>query len=219
MGYIETLMGQNERMLYLTRQHWIVLVPRIFIDGLIAIAIIVVSVIATGAGALMGPVAGLGLLLNVLLLVPLIHFLSKFLVWVNEVYIITNRRVVQVEGIINKHVIDSSLEKVNDVVLTQSVLGRALNYGNVEILTGSEIGVNLLEKIHGPVVFKTTMLNAKEGMGELDAFEGRARVVTSQAPTAGDVPELIGELDELRQKGVISQEEFDAKKKDLLSRI
>ncbi len=213
MGYVETLMGQNERMLYLTRQHWIVLLPRILLDGVLAIAIVVLSLVAAPF------VMGLSVFINVLLLLPLIHFLMKFFVWVNEVYIITNRRVVQVEGVVNKHVIDSSLEKVNDVVLTQSVVGRALNYGNVEILTGSEIGVNLLEKIQGPVVFKTTMLNAKEHLGQLDAFDSRVRVVTSEAPTAGDVPELIGELDELRQKGVISQEEFELKKKELLSRI
>ncbi len=213
MGYVESLMGQNERILYLTRRHWIVMLRNILLDGFVTLVVLV------GATALMPMTAGLSLLLLVLLVLPVGHFFVRFMNWFNEQYIITNRRVVQVEGVVNKHVIDSSLEKVNDVVLTQSVLGRLLNYGNVEILTGSEIGVNLLHQIQGPVLFKTTMLNAKEQMGALDSFEGRARVVTSEAPSAGDVPELIGELDELRQKGVITQEEFESKKKELLSRI
>lgn len=213
MGYVESLMGQSEKILYMTRQHWITLLRNIVIDGAFA------AIILIGGALLNIPLGPLGFLAYILLLAPFIHFMQRFLYWHSEQYIITNRRVVQVEGVINKHVIDSSLEKVNDVVLTQSVLGRFLNYGNIEILTGSEIGVNLLERIAGPVYFKTAMLNAKERMGQLDSFESRARVVTSEAPASGDVPELIGELDELRQKGVITQEEFEAKKKDLLSRM
>jgi uncharacterized membrane protein YdbT with pleckstrin-like domain len=40
--------------------------------------------------------------------------------WKNHQYIITNRRVIQINGIVNKNVTDSSLEKVNDVHMTQS---------------------------------------------------------------------------------------------------
>ena len=215
MGYVESLMGQNEKIVYMTRQHWITLLRNIIVDGALAAILLIGGLLLTAIPA----VGLLGLLAYVLLLVPLVHFMQRFLYWYSEQYIITNRRVVQVEGVINKHVIDSSLEKVNDVVLTQSVLGRFLNYGNIEILTGSEIGVNLLERIAGPVYFKTAMLNSKERMGQLDAFDSRSRIVTSEAPTSGDVPELIGELDELRQKGVITQDEFEAKKKDLLGRM
>ncbi len=215
MGYVESLMGQSEKIIYLTRQHWITLLRNILIDGAFILIILIGGILLSGVQQ----VGNYAFLAYLLMLIPAIDFFLRYLNWHNEQYIITNRRVVQVEGVINKHVIDSSLEKVNDVVLSQSVLGRLLNYGNIEILTGSEIGVNLLERIHAPVYFKTAMLNAKERMGQLDAFDSRARVVTSEAPTSGDVPELIGELDELRQKGVITQEEFESKKRELLSRI
>jgi uncharacterized membrane protein YdbT with pleckstrin-like domain len=213
MGYIESLMGRNERIQYQTRQHWIRLLPRLVADLLIAGAILFLG---TFAGVV---TAGPGALLYLLLIIPAAHFLGLFLDWWNEQYLITNRRVIQVEGVINKHVIDSSLEKVNDVVLVQSAAGRLLGYGNIEILTGSEIGVNLLERIYQPVTFKTAMLNAKEGLSQLDAFEDRARVIAAEPTPGGDVPELITELDELRRNGLISQEEFESKKKELLSRI
>jgi hypothetical protein len=120
----------------------------------------------------------------------------------------------------NKHVIDSSLEKVNDVVLNQSAFGRMLGYGDVEILTASEFGANRFERITRPVRFKTEMLNQKEDLGVLDDFSRRAeRVLESPAPSAGDVPELIAELDELRRRGVLSEQEFQAKKQELLNRI
>jgi len=215
MGYIDNLMGRNERIVLTTRRHWVQLVPVGLVDLLIIAALVVVGAI------LYAPSAQISMVIAVILaFIPLAHFARRFTWWWNEQYIVTNRRVVQVEGVLDKHVIDSSLEKVNDVVLRQSALGRMLDFGDIEILTGSEIGVNRLDRIHHPIRFKTEMLNQKESMGEIDAFETRAkRVLAAEPPTAGDIPELIAELDELRQKEIISQAEFDKKKKDLLERL
>ena len=222
MGYLEGLMGKNEQIVLTTRQHWITII------GVTARQWIL-YLVADGdwrCGALLatpflGPLAWIPLaVVGVLCLVPLWRLVSDWLHWWNDIYVVTNRRIIQAQGIINKHVIDSSLEKINDVVLTQSMLGRMLGYGDVEILTGSEIGVNLLKRITEPVRFKTEMLNQKEGMGEMDAFESKAkRTLNAAAPSAGDVPELIGELDELRKKGLITDAEFQAKKAKLLSQI
>jgi len=105
-------------------------------------------------------------------------------------------------------------------VLEQSAFGRVLNYGDVQILTASEFGVNLFRRIAHPVRFKTEMLNQKEALGDLDVFEGRAkRVLSEEAPSAADIPELIAELDELRKRGTITDEEFEEKKKALLEKI
>ncbi len=208
MGYVEGLLGSNEDIVVKTRQHWLVLASSFLSNLVFAVIIIVVSVVATVfGGAVLGP---LPLLLLVLLVFPLLVFLRVFLEWWNEEYIVTNRRVIQVEGVINKHVIDSSLEKVNDVVLDQSYLGRLLNYGNVEILTGSDIGVNKLERIGNPVKFKTEMLNQKEALGSDEHFGSHRE---------HDVPGLIAELDELRKQGVLTEEEFQAKKAQLLAKM
>lgn len=216
MGYVSNLMGRNERMVFLTRQHWIQLVPVGLVDLVIVVGLIVAGVVVSPG---FPPGIAIALVL-VLALIPLVHFGRRFAWWWNEQYIVTNRRVIQVEGILEKNVIDSSLEKVNDVVLRQSAYGRMLDYGDIEIMTGSEIGVNMLSRIHHPIHFKTEMLNQKEGMGEIDAFETRAkRVLSSEPPSGSDIPELIAELDELRKKEIISQEEFDKKKQELLDRI
>jgi uncharacterized membrane protein YdbT with pleckstrin-like domain len=215
MGYVSSLLGRNERLVFLTRQHWLQLIPVGVVDMLILAALIV-------AGTLLSPATG-GVSVAAALLLgvgPLFHLGRRIAWWWNEQYMVTNRRVIQIEGILDKHVIDSSLEKVNDVVLKQSVLGRLLNYGDIDILTGSEIGVNELSRIHRPIAFKTEMLNQKEAMGEIDAFETRSRrVLANEAPSAGDIPELIAELDELRQKQIITQAEFDDKKRQLLDRL
>lgn len=214
MGYLEGLMGQKEKIVFKARQHWLVIVPRLVLWSVVSLVILLIAAVLT---AVIGPPA---LLLLLALVFPFWRIMVDFLNWWNEQYVITNRRVIQLEGTINKHSIDSSLEKVNDVVLEQSALGRILNYGDVQILTASEIGVNLFKRIRCPVLFKTQMLDQKEALGQLEIFEGRAnRVLSEEAPSAGDIPELIAELDELRKRGVITDQEFEEKKKALLAKL
>ena len=214
MGYLEGLLGRKEKIVFKARQHWLVVVPRLVLW--IAVSLLIVLI----ASGLALTVAGVALVLILAVVFPLWRIMVILLNWWNEQYVITNRRVIQLEGIINKHSIDSSLEKVNDVVLEQSALGRLLNYGDVKILTASEIGVNLFRRMDRPVRFKTEMLNQKEALSELDVFEAKAtRVLSEEAPSAGDIPELIAELDELRKRGIITNEEFQDKKRTLLAKL
>jgi uncharacterized membrane protein YdbT with pleckstrin-like domain len=207
-NYVDKLMGEHEKILLIDRQHWFILVRAIFVE-------IVLFVIILAAGILISiflkqfglwPI----LVAVILCLIPLLGGLRDAAIWANRQYIITNRRVMQIAGIFNKDVTDSSLDKVNDVKLDQSALGRIFNYGDIEILTASELGANLFRHIGQPVRFKTTMVNAKE---ELE--HGQA----DKAADATDVPTQIFRLDQLRQKGIISEEEFQLKKKELLSKM
>jgi len=213
MGYIDNLMGRNEQTVFITRQHWLVLIATALMDGLLAIAALVVAVLLARAEGILAVLA-------ILAVFPIIHFVIRFLNWYNAQYIVTNRRVMEIRGVINKRVSDSSLEKVNDVVLEQSILGRFLNYGTVEIITGSDIGVNFFKHMARPVRFKTEMLNQKESMAELGSHGSRDRSALTEEPlNSDDIPDLIAELDELRKKGIITEQEFEAKKADLLGRI
>lgn len=221
MGYLERLLARNERIVIVTRQHWIVLLGTIllngFIAGLLLVGVGLALTLLTAAAPVIAPIVAIAL--AVLLLYPLLRVVIDILQWWNEQYVVTNRRVIQLEGVIKKNTTDSSLEKINDVKLVQSALGRLLDYGDLEILTASETGVNVLQRIASPVQFKTEMLNQKEALSEIDAFESKARALSATPPSTGDIPELIAELDELRKKGIITEAEFEAKKTKLLARI
>jgi uncharacterized membrane protein YdbT with pleckstrin-like domain len=214
MGYIEGLLSSNERIVIRTRQHWLVLVSSFLRNLVLALIIVLLAVLLiAGSGFTSFRFGMLGLLPLILLIFPVVSFLRTYLDWWNEEYLVTNRRVIQAEGIINKHVIDSSLEKVNDVVLNQSFLGRLFDYGDIEIMTASEIGVNKLNKIARPVKFKTEMLNQKEAMGTDE------HLVSPAGGRDRDIPSLIAELDELRKQGVLTEAEFQQKKAQLLSKM
>ena len=98
----------------------------------------------------------------------------------------------------------------------------------MQIITGSDIGVNKFRRISNPVRFKRAMLNAKERLHAPELGESPARVSPpgqgtvpdlSSSPSEVSITDLIEELAELRQKGIISEEEFQAKKKELLARL
>ena len=202
--YIRRLLGENERILLATRQHWFVLFSNILLE----ILLIVLLVLGISAATVVYPIASAGF---VLVLVPLIGMIRDILIWSNREYIVTNRRVIQISGVFDKNVVDSSLEKVNDVKMSQSFLGRLFDYGDIEILTASELGINLFRRIGDPVKFKTAMLNAKEelGYGEMGA----------RPQAEEDIPTLIAKLDGLRKQGIISEAEFQKKKAELLAKM
>ena len=207
--YLQNLLAAGERTVLSTRQHWFILFQGICLDLFLLVLLAVgLVILVTQAGPVFWAAAVVGI-------IPLLDSLRQILAWNNHQFIITNRRVIQVSGIINKNVIDSSLEKVNDVKLTQSLWGRIFGYGNVEILTASELGSNRFGFIGDPVSFKKAMMDAKNRLGgdpqEELSFKNVIKEVT--------IPDLIEELDALRIKGIITQEEFQIKKKDLLSRM
>jgi hypothetical protein len=203
--YLQGLLGESEEILLETHQHWFVLFGKIFLELLVTAVLLVVIIVAFTYY----PPAIWGL---ILLVIPAIGIFNDVLVWRNKAYIVTNRRVIQIAGVFDKDVVDSSLEKVNDVKMSQSFFGRMFGYGDIEILTASELGVNLFHEIDNPVGFKTAMINAKERLG----FDGDSGVGTR---VSKDIPALIAELDELRKKGIISEVEFQRKKTQLLEKI
>jgi len=205
--YVENLLGNREKIILVARQHWFILVSAIVLEIVIILVIIGLTILAglfwTEFALLIGAIG------TILLLLPLSTMFRDILDWMNRQYIVTNRRVIQISGVLNKNVTDSSLRKITDVMMSKSFFGRIFNYGDIEILTASEFGANLFHRIEEPVGFKIAMLNAKEeleqgGEPEQDDL---------------DVVEVLTNLDRLRELGILTDEEFIQKKSEFLERL
>ena len=208
-SYVDNLLGEHEKILMVARQHWFTFLQAVLVEILFIVVILTIVTVLLLITHL--SIIALGFFL---LIIPFVGMARDFVDWTSRQYIISNFRVVQVSGIVNKNVIDSSLEKVNDVKMAQSFFGRIFNFGDIEILTASELGVNLFKHIGDPVHFKTTMLNAKERL----EHEG-SRPEEAEGADRSDIPALIEQLDHLRQRGVLTEEEFQRKKADLLTKM
>jgi uncharacterized membrane protein YdbT with pleckstrin-like domain len=165
-SYLESLLGKHEKILLTTRQHWLILAGSIFLEIVLILLIFAASVTA---GIFFPEFIALIVAIGfAVLLLPIVTMTIDILNWSNRQYIVTNHRVIQIAGVFNKSITDSSLEKVNDVKMVQSALGRVFDYGDIEILTASELGVNLLKRIERPVQYKIAMLNAKSQLEGYD---------------------------------------------------
>jgi uncharacterized membrane protein YdbT with pleckstrin-like domain len=174
-----------------------------------------------------------------LLVIGLAWLVYVYVEWYSQDYLVTNRRVIKVEGILSKRSADSSLEKINDAVLRQSLLGRMLGYGDLDIMTAAEESVDRYRMLSQAQTFKRTMLDEKHRL-EQEAFQIPAPPLRATAPVAEPVAPVappapapsgprqmssdeitgaLGDLADLRDRGAISPEDYEAKKQDLLGRL
>ncbi len=224
MSYLDDLLAQDEQVRLIAHRHILFLFVHTahYVLGVLALwvlAFIVYSQLSTGKTIVT-------LLVLTLSLVPLSIAVYRFLSWKLEQYAVTTYRILQVEGIINKRTFDSSLEKVNDVQMTQGLFGRLFGYGNVDIITGSDAGINQLHGIAEPFVFKRMLLETKLELGD----ENRPRrFVAEQSkpspePLAGppssstgtEAARLMAALVDLRDSGIISAAEYEERRDQLL---
>ncbi len=203
-SYLERMLSDREQVILIQRQHWLKLLRYILIELLITVIIVVVVAVMQASTTI--PWISLG---YVLVIFPLLSLIGKVLGWYNHKFVVTSRRVIEIWGVFSKNVTDSSLEKVNDVNMEQSFFGRMFNYGDIKVITGSDVGVDTYEMIDHPLEFKRSMLNAKQNM-----VSG-----TDRQPTRDDIPALIEQLDRLRHSGAITEAEFQQKKQDLLKQM
>jgi hypothetical protein len=238
MAYLNNLLAAGEQPIRREHQHWFVLAAdaryALFAWlGAILLLILSGSVLAN-APDLQRVV---GWVVVVLVIGGLLYFGWQVLRWTNEEFVVTSRRVLQSEGVINKRVVDSSLEKINDAVLSQSIFGRMFGFGDLDILTASESGISRLRMLRQPDDFKRAMLDAKHDL-ELELSGARplpSPALRAAAPSpipaaappaapashmsADDVTRTLASLADLRDRGAISADEYEAKKADLLRRL
>jgi membrane protein YdbS with pleckstrin-like domain len=139
--------------------------------------------------------------------------LAKLVVLRSHDFVLTNRRVILEEGILSRRSMDASLGKINNVEHRQTLWGRLLGYGDVEIDTASETGASRFAGISRPLDFKREILGAVEGY-RVAGNVPRPAVAAELSP-AEKIRQLKGLLDE----GLISPQEFEAKRQALLAEM
>ncbi|MGP1674409.1 MAG: PH domain-containing protein [Candidatus Limnocylindrales bacterium] len=186
MSYADGLLATGERIVHREKQHWLVFIwgakwpLSAFIGGLVLLFL------TTQVMSLSSPWSELfSWLAAVLVIGGLALFGWHVLRYMNQEYALTNRRVIQVEGVLNKKAAESSLEKINDAQLSQSIFGRIFNFGDLDILTASESGVDRFRMLRAPIEFKKAMLNAKHEY-EMDVS---GRSYAASPPLRSDPPE------------------------------
>jgi uncharacterized membrane protein YdbT with pleckstrin-like domain len=267
MSYAKNLLSRNEEVVYESRQHWFAVIARTWVWILVAIVALALVIFLNGQKPIGNDsVDGVLTIVATAGLIGAIAWIGFVLWdWRNQEWLITTRRVMRAEGVLNKSVTDTSLEKINDARLDQSVFGRIFGFGTLDILTAAEEigGENVADfpMIADPVTFKKAMFDQKTMLEQPDLapprYQRQAPAPEMQraepmAPRAGsdrvavyaegsapdapvrpaepapppiasnpadDLGATLERLAGLRDKGLITAEEYEAKKRDLLERM
>ncbi len=204
---MRTSLKKDEKILLITRQHWIKLVLPFFVWLLVSV--LSIWLLQTT-----------GLIVT---LVAALYPMYEYLNWKNNLWCVTNVRVVDESGFFSRYSKESPLDKINNVEYDQSIWGRLLGYGNVDIQTAAELGETTYELIHYPKLLKDTITHAQEDYkksGIMNQATQLARAIAdtsaAMAPSQQLIADELAKLFELLQKGAITQEEYVQQKNRLL---
>ena len=153
----------------------------------------------------------------------------NIIVWRTAEFAVTDLRVLHYEGLIQRRTSETLLTSVTDVRLNVGVLGKALGYGDLKIFTASgAAGEDDFKTITQATEFRNAMMTQKLH----DRQQGGAAAATPPAPAGAAAPPLapappaaasasdaLQQLAELRDKGLITPQEYEAKKAEILQRM
>lgn len=149
---MRTLLKTNEKIIFKTYKHWLVLVPA----ALIALLISGFSLYFYFSAEKKN------IIYLLLVLFAVGFFVYKYFERLYDVWVVTNLRVIDEEGVFSIKAKESPLEKINNTSYQQSFLGRIMKYGNVQIQTAAELGMTNYSFLMYPNKLKDAITTAQE---------------------------------------------------------
>jgi membrane protein YdbS with pleckstrin-like domain len=239
MALPRKFLNEDEDLLAELRPHWIFLFGPLFTSiGTWAVIIAILIVWHSAPGWTNYPFL-------ILALIPGLWLLGRFVRWRSYEIALTSNRIVVRQGILGRDTVQLRLQRITEVNISQTLIERVLGVGRVIIDVQGEDDSLTLEYVRKPAVVQrviNSQINEIVGGGIREPVPDDMRPgsehdtppfgVVQPPPTppqhaeeaaarAGrfDIRDRLIELDDLRQRGIISEEEFAAKKSELLDRI
>ncbi len=205
MAFPKKYLNDGEEIIIDLRPHWFFLFgPSAALIGALALGIWVATV-DDPPEWLVFPVAALAV-------VALLYFLVRLAQWITTDFVLTTDRLIYRKGIVSRTGREIPLERINDVSFNQSLFQRILRAGDLLVESGGERGQSSFGHFADPQGIQNEIHRAIEAAAARDADRMAGRRELSPL-------EQLEKLEELRQRGVISQAEFDLKKQNLLDRL
>ena len=209
MTFPRRLLIEGEELVLDLRPHWIALARAIFVAVLVAAAWIVLLPRLPEGGSgevLQWIILGVGVIL-------LIWYALRDLVeWLTSNFVVTTDRVIHREGFIAKRSMEVPLEAINDVRFQQGIFERIIGAGTVIIHSASEAGRQEFADVRDPEMVQKTIYH----QGELN--QQRMRGTGPVVPQAPSMTTELQRLADLRERGVLTEDEFQEQKARILGR-
>jgi len=145
---------KGEHIVFLLRRHWVINVKWVIMGlGFLIFPVIFWLVVPTQTGFLFVSKEYSFIVGTIWYLFTFIFILENYLIWYFNVYIVTDRRIIDTDffGIIHKKVSEAPLRNIEDSTYNVSgVLATMFNFGTVKIQTAAELPEFEFEHIPNP---------------------------------------------------------------------
>ena len=209
MAFPRRLLVEGESLVLDLRPHPIALAGLLAVSVLVLVGVILAFVYAPDHGTGRTVVVWGSLVVGAILLV--IYVVPKFVAWATSHFVVTSDRVIHRQGWIAKRSMEIPLEAINDVRFEQGVFDRMIGAGSLVIESAGERGREEFHDIRKPETVQKTIYHQGE-QNQQRMFQGRSGATTS-APSATTE---LQRLADLRDRGVLTEEEFEAQKRKIL---
>lgn len=203
MAFSRKLLNTAEEVVLDLRPHW-----RFFLGPALLLILALVGLVVA---AVLDLHEWAQLALAGVTLAALCWFAGRYARWATTNFVITTDRLIYRSGVLAKQGIEIPLENVQTVFFSQSIIERMFRSGDLVIESGGERGSQAFTDIGKPSLVQNEIYRQIEA-NQNRMFQGRPSGGTS-------ITEQLRQLDDLRQRGVVTQAEFDAKKATLLDRL
>ena len=201
MGYVQEILQKDEDVIYRASIHRIIYLPGIL---LIILGFTMLGIAGAGSEP---PGAGLAVLLGFVLLV-----LAAIRRRTTEL-VVTDRRVISKTGWISRKSSEIDRAAIESVLFRQSMLGRLLRYGTVEV-RGRGGGIAPMRKIDNPVEFRKQVYPEGGKGGETLPTRNIADPAESRNQLDLDGRDLLSEEQEPNERAQLDHQGSDVPSED-----
>lgn len=203
MAFPRKLLNETEEIVLDLNPHWWFMVKQ---TGLLIVALIL------GAVALVVDAHGvLQILAGLLIIGALVWWGVRYMDWRTTNFVVTSDRLIYRHGVLSKQGIEIPLERVNNVLFSQRLFERMLGAGDLVIESAGESGRQAFSDVRKPSAVQNEIYR------QIESNENRKFDRIGTGVGTGSVADELTKLDDLRNRGIISEEEFAAQKARLLS--
>jgi uncharacterized membrane protein YdbT with pleckstrin-like domain len=202
MAFPTRLLIDGEELVMDLRPHWIALImPAVATIAALAVMIVLYETFDEDILDNVVGVAGALFLLA--------YPVRKLVDWLTSHFVVTSDRIIHRRGFIAKYSMEVPLEAINDVRFEQGVIDRIIGAGTLVVQSASEAGRQVFDHIRKPEEVQKTIYHQGE-LNQQRMMGGRA--AGSSHSSASELERLA----DLRARGVLTEEEFQAQKRRLL---
>ena len=224
MAFPERLLSEDEELIYDLRPHWLTLVVPALITLVVVVAVGAAWVVVP-AGELQQPAQLAVGVIGVLVL--LVTVAGRVLRWSTTHFVLTTERLIFRSGLVAKFGREIPLERINDVTFSQSLFERLVGVGDLLIESAGEHGQSRFSNIRDPEAVQLEIYRQMEandrrraGYATTQPHPAVAADRTPTPPSRSPTPlDDLERLADLRDRGVVTEEEFQRMKRELLDRM